>query len=96
MGLEEYTETFREIDEYGLLTDEDREYLIKKGILKSKKEEPDLCCPNCKAPIPRELISRISDHLLEAIYRDREKYAKILFENSSDEYFKETESIMFS
>jgi hypothetical protein len=96
MGLEEHAQTFKEIDKYGLFSEEDRNYLVERGILKPRKAKQDLCCPNCSAPLPEEFIKKITDLLLLAIQKDSEKYAKKICSNGSIKAVEETDSIMFS
>jgi hypothetical protein len=96
MSLEEHTQTFKEIDKYGLFSEEDRNYLVERGILEPRKAKPDLCCPNCNTPLTEEFIKKITYLLLSAIHRDSEKYAKILCSSDSKKFIEESDSIMFS
>jgi hypothetical protein len=95
MGLEKYAETFKEIDKYGLLSEEDRNYLIERGILGRQEKKSDICCPNCGSNLPTEIIQKISEMVIEAIYKDREKYAKRVFTKTPNDSFDERDSIMF-
>ncbi len=76
MSLEEYAETFREIDRYGLLSEEDRGYLVEKGILEPRRI--NLCCPSCGEELSRDIIYKVIDLFLEGVYKDREKYDNLL------------------
>jgi hypothetical protein len=93
MGLEEHAQTFAEINECGLLSDEDRKYLIKRGILKPASVKSDICCPDCGSPISKDVIQKISELIFESIYRDREKHTNLLPSKPSSVI--EHDSIMF-
>jgi hypothetical protein len=94
MGIEEYAQTFEEIDKCGLFSDEDRKYLIERGILKPQSEKSAICCSDCGSPLSKDVIKKISEFVIEAIYIDRERYSKLIPSKPSSNI--EHDSIMFS
>lgn len=94
MDLEEYADIFIDIDDHGFLTEADRDYLVKRGILKRKMAGHDVTCPNCKSPLPEALIRRIIDLLVDEISSNRENFVKSLSESLGKPSDK-SESMMY-
>jgi len=76
MALEKYVETFREMDGCGVLSDEDRRYLVGRGILEPRKVKTEVSCPSCGSPLPKELIQRIASLLIESLHSDRARLSE--------------------
>ncbi len=93
MGLEDYRETFVEMDGCGLFSEDDRRYLVDRGILESKRSKTDISCPSCGSPLPKELIQRIASLLIESIHRDRDRLAGSI--SQSKPVVSEHDSMMF-
>ncbi|GBE18413.1 hypothetical protein BMS3Abin16_01013 [archaeon BMS3Abin16] len=93
MALEKYVETFREMDGCGILSEEDRRYLVGRGILEPKNVKTNLSCPSCGSPLPKELIQRIASLLIESISRDRNRLAASI--SQSKPVPSEHDSMMF-
>lgn len=96
MSLEAYKDTFLEIDKYGLLTSEDRDYLVKRGILKPRgMGSTGISCPNCSHNLSEEVLKKVLDIFLEAVEEDKDRYIRILTSKGLNNHPRDHDSMMF-